>query len=202
MGPGRRGGQGCWVSLQDQGFKARGAAWRRRLCAAGLMGLQAGFGGRDPSREELCAHSPLQGSPSPSLGKESGGLPSLSLHTPPAKLPLSAPWHPPSSPPVRLSSLSTGTWPVAGAYALLCGGPGGGPPVKGSPPTPGLTAPGGLPWPLLQGAGWLAWKKWAAIHGYWPAQRRLALEDVRDFLRVQDPAPAPRSQPVKKDGAE
>lgn len=202
MGPGRRGGQGCWVSLQDQGFKARGAAWRRRLCAAGLMGLQAGFGGRDPSREELCAHSPLQGSPSPSLGKESGGLPSLSLHPPPRQIaPLStlAPALQPSCPPVLSIH-----WHLACGRCLCSAvwGPGGGPPVKGSPPTPGLTAPGGLPWPLLQGAGWLAWKKWAAIHGYWPAQRRLALEDVRDFLRVQDPAPAPRSQPVKKDGAE
>lgn len=68
-------------------------------------------------------------------------------------------------------------WPVAGAWALLCGGLGG-PPVKGACLLGGLKAPGASLSPR-QGAWGLAWKKWAASPGCWPVQRQLALDDVR-----------------------
>lgn len=168
----------------------------------GSWGCRQDLGDVTPAGKS-CVPIRLSRAPPPrASGRSLGGFPHSPCTPPPPNCPSQ---HPGTRPPALLSAcplypLAPGLWQVP----MLCcvGARGGGPPVKGSPPTPGLTAPGGLPWPLLQGAGWLAWKKWAAIHGYWPAQRRLALEDVRDFLRVQDPAPAPRSQPVKKDGAE
>ena len=61
--------------------------------------------------------------------------------------------------------------------------------------------PLGVPLPPRQGAWGLAWKKWAASPGYWPAQRRLPWMMLGDFLSVLHSSPAPGSWAVKNDGA-
>lgn len=187
-GPGRAGGQSLQLSLQDQGAEVEGHVGGGGCAPPSSGGHGQDLGGCDPAvRAAVPTQPPTPSSqphflsPSPSLRmREFEGLPSLSLA--PTLGPSSLP--PPPPPIYRLPGL----WQ---APVLCCVGAKGGLREEVLPHS-GVHGPWRPPPGLRRREQGTGSERQAAGPSHWPAQRWLALHDVRRLWEGAGRSACPR----------